>query len=75
MNKKTKITTTDEIHNLNIDNEYIKIVKRFCLSVFSHKIKRNVQPRNQESAETWKSSKVTIRKDSQEQGCVIRDRG
>lgn len=33
--KKTKITTTEEMHNFNIDNEDIEIVKDFAYLVQS----------------------------------------
>lgn len=45
----------------------------FCLLWFSRQFKRRPQPRNQEKAETCKGGNGRIRKDRQEQRCVIRD--
>ena len=62
--KKTKMMTTEELHNFNVDNEDIEIV-RFCFPWFSHQFKWRLQPRNQEKTETWKGSNERIRKDRQ----------
>lgn len=60
--KKTKITTTDETRNFDIESEDIKIVKDFA-HLLSHPFKWKLQPRNQGKAATQKGNSGRIRKD------------
>lgn len=64
--------STEEIHNCNIDCEDIEIV---TLLTLVHLVQIGTATKKSCKSEAQKGSNGRIRKDHQEQRCVVRDQG